>query len=228
MHQAVTDHAPIAVGTRVSTILYNRGEGFVFAVHGEQSPQSVRSLHRSVGMSGGRAEFDIVFFSGGLSLRLPECILRGVQWRVLERPGAPSEIEAALTHARAIEQQRAAAAAAAECAHQAEIARLRAAPEYAALRQGDDRHGGKLAAANIRTELRRAFPAAKFSVRVTHSGSVNIRWSGDPANEAVEAIVQRHRAGQFDGMEDIYCSSRSPWCEVFGGADYVWCSQKTD
>ena len=216
---------PIVVGTRVSTILYNRGEGFVTAIHGEQRPQTVRSLGGGVGMMGGRAEFDIVFLSGSFSRRLPECILRGVQWRILDRPGSGAEIAAAIANAEAVERQRAAETAAADAAHEAELARLRAAPEHVALRQGDERYGGRLAAANIRIELRRVFPGVKFSVRVPHHGSILVRWTSGPTRPEVEAIAARYQGGHFDGMEDIYRSARSPWCEVFGGADYVSCSR---
>ena len=223
---ATPSQPPIVVGTRVSTILYNRGEGFVTAIHGEQRPQTVRSLGGGVVMMGGRAEFDIVFLSGSFSRRLPECILRGVQWRLLDCPGSEAEIAAAVAHAEAMERQRAADAAAADAAHETELARLRSAPEHSTLRQGDERHGGKLAAANIRVELRRAFPGVKFSVRVPDHGSVHIRWTNGPTRQEVEAIACRYQGGHFDGMEDIYRSARSAWCEVFGGADYVSCSRE--
>ena len=217
---------PIAVGTRVSTNLYNRGEGFVTAIHGEQRPGTVRSLGGGVGMTGGGAEFDIVFLSGSFTRRLPECILRGVQWRILDRHGSEAEIAAAVANAEAVQQRQAAEAAAADAAHEAELARLRSAPEHAALRQGDERHGGKLAAANLRVELRCAFPGVNFSVRVPHHGSICVRWTGGPTRQEVEAIARRYQGGHFDGMEDIYRSERSPWCEVFGGADYVSCSRE--
>lgn len=223
---SIPGQPPIMVGTRVSTNLYNRGVGFVTAIYGEQRPDTVRSLSGGVGMMGGRAEYDIVFLSGSFSRRLPECILRGVQWRILHCPGSETEIAAAVAHAETVERQRAAGASAADAAHETELARLRSAPEHSALRQGDERHGGKLAAANLRVELRRSFPGMKFSVRVPHHGSVHIRWTGGPTRQGVEAIASPYQGGHFDGMEDIYRSARSPWCEVFGGADYVSCSRE--
>lgn len=115
-------HPPIAVGTRVSTNLYNRGEGFVTAIHSEQRPGTVRSLGGGVAMTGGGAEFDIVFLSGSFTRRLPECILRGVQWRILDRHGSEAEIAAAVANAEAVQQRQAAEAAAADAAHKAELA----------------------------------------------------------------------------------------------------------
>lgn len=50
----------VVVGQVVSTVLYNRGRGVVFAVHGEQKPTSVGSLSGSVSY-GGNATFDIAF-----------------------------------------------------------------------------------------------------------------------------------------------------------------------
>ena len=78
--QEGSDHERVSrTACLASSRLYGRGEGFVFAVHGEQRPDTVRSLCRGVGMTGGRAQYDIVFLSGSFSLGLPECILRRVQ-----------------------------------------------------------------------------------------------------------------------------------------------------
>ena len=74
------------------------------------------------------------------------------------------EIAAALAHAACVQTQKRSAEDAAKAAHATEVARLHGAPEFAHLTQGDDCYSGKLAS-NIRTELRRAFPGVKFSVR---------------------------------------------------------------
>ena len=63
------------------------------------------------------------------------------------------------------------------------------------------------AAQAIRQELRRAFPGQKFSVTSeTYSmgDSVNVRWTGEPSREAVEAFTAKYEAGHFDGMTDMY------------------------
>ena len=48
--------------------------------------------------------------------------------------------------------------------------------------RGDERHGGKLAAANLHV---------KFSLRVPHHASIYVRWTGGPTRQEVEAIANR-------------------------------------
>lgn len=83
----------------------------------------------------------------------------------------------------------------------------------------------KLAAKNIRTELKAAFPGVKFSVTSdTFSGgdSVDIGWELGPTTKQVEAITGKYQEGSFNGMEDIYETDRENiWPDIFGGAKYV-------
>ena len=84
--------------------------------------------------------------------------------------------------------------------------------------------GCVVAAKNIRTELKRAFPSVKFSVRSeSYSGgnAVRISWADGPTSEQVEKITDKYSGGSFDGMTDCYNYRRSPWTEVFGEAKYV-------
>ena len=222
---AVAAPVVIGIGTRVTTRLYDRGEGFVFAVHDDPIPGPLRPVLGGFAQTGGRQTYDIVFLSGSSILRLPEAILRGPGWTLLGRPGDAAEIAAAIAHAEAEDARRAAGKQAADEAHAAELHRLRHAPEHAHLRQGDDRHGGKLAAANLRVLLRQSFPGVRFSVRNTDHGSVYVRWSDGPDQKAVEAVAMTFQGGRFNGMEDSYETDRSAWCEVFGGAQYVSCQQ---
>lgn len=82
----------------------------------------------------------------------------------------------------------------------------------------------KLAATNIRTELKKAFPKTKFSVRSeVYSGgdAVRIDWTDGPTQKQVESITAKYGEGHFDGMNDIYEYANATWPEVFGGAKYV-------
>jgi hypothetical protein len=83
----------------------------------------------------------------------------------------------------------------------------------------------KLAAKNIRTELKAAFPGVKFSVTSeTFSGgdAVDIGWELGPTTKQVEAITGKYQEGSFNGMEDIYETNRENiWPDIFGGAKYV-------
>lgn len=86
--------------------------------------------------------------------------------------------------------------------------------------------GCVLAAKNLRIELKKAFPAVKFSVRTSkYSGgdSIDVSWTDGPATKQVEQIADKYQGGSFDGMTDCYNYSRSPWTEVFGDSKYVFC-----
>lgn len=107
-----------------------------------------------------------------------------------------------------------------------ERVRLASASEYRHLRQGDDVYGGRLAAANMRIELKRAFPGVKFSVRMSYYGAVSIRWTDGPRQTEVEAICRKYRAARFSSMEDMYEHAAQPWHHVFGGLEYLSVSRE--
>lgn len=195
MSQSHDSRRPVSVGQRIHSILYGGRDGIVYAIHGEQHPEDVQSLAHVV-MRGGGAEFDIVFDSGTVSHRLPECILRGVQWRIHDDIADADEIANALANASATQASRTAQAVEAKQRDADERTRLATASEYRHLKQGDDVHGGRLAAANIRTELKRAFPGVTFSVRLTHYGAVSVRWTDGPRQAEVEALCRRYKAGR--------------------------------
>ena len=96
MNREISAH--IEVGTRIHSGLYGGRDGVVYAIHGNQSPESVRILGGVMHM-GGSANFDIVFDNGTETRGLPECILRGVQWRVYADVVRPEEIAFLREHA---------------------------------------------------------------------------------------------------------------------------------
>lgn len=56
---------------------------------------------------------------------------------------------------------------------------------------------------HFRSTLRVEFPGVKFSAKTnTYSGgsSVDVRWTGGPSLDAVEAAAKRFAGGRFDGM----------------------------
>ena len=71
----------IIVGTRINCVLRHAGRGIVYAIHGEQRPDTV-SCAGGVSHRGGSATFDVVFENGHQSLKLPECIIH----ELTERP----------------------------------------------------------------------------------------------------------------------------------------------
>lgn len=214
---------PVVVGTMVSTILYNRGRGYVKAVHGEAGRQPVRALSRGAIMTGGSASYDIVFLGGERSLRLPEAILRGVQWTVYAREDGFADADElarldALAEAREAEKRRKQAED--KAAFDAEVARLQTDPELARLKQGDE-GSGTLAAANLRVLLKKHWPKTRFRVRKRHYGSLTVCWECGPAEADVKEITDRFSGSGYDLMNDCSTVVATPWNTVFGRADYI-------
>lgn len=91
--------------------------------------------------------------------------------------------------------------------------------------------GYRLAAENIRRELKRRFPKVKFKVTSdSYSGgnSVDVRWTDGPTAKDVEAVADRHKGGSFNGMEDIYEYDRgNVFGDLFGTAKYVFCQRES-
>lgn len=214
----------IQVGQRVYSGLYGGRNGIVFAISGDQSPQSVQ--HFGGVCTGGRAYLDVVFDNGTISRKIPEAIVRGVQWRILDEVATPSEIVAAIHNAEQSEARRQAEAEATAARHARE--REQHERDYPHLLKKTDRPTwtrGRLAAENIRRELKRAFPKTKFKVTSDHN-SVSVHWTCGPVAKDVEAIANRYKAGSFNGMTDSYESDPdATFADVFGDPSYVFCTR---
>ncbi len=68
-------------------------------------------------------------------------------------------------------------------------------------------YSGSQTSKAIKSELKKAFPKQKFSVRYdSFSGgdSVSIRWELGPTSAQVDVIVNKYQYGSFDGMTDSY------------------------
>lgn len=113
--------------------------------------------------------------------------------------------------------------ASAEDARARALDATRTNPDYSHLTVCE-RSGGVEAAKNLRKDLKKHFPGVKFSVRSDYS-SVNVTWVDGPTRAMVEEIANRYQCGSFNGMEDIYEYSNSPFTTLFGGAQYVFCSR---
>lgn len=215
-----TTITPVVVGTRLYCILYGGREGTVHAIHGEQRPDTIRDLC-GIGYSGGSATFDIVFDDGTISRRIHEAVVRGVQWEIYDEVWDADRIAQALAHAEEVAADKTAAAAAAKAAFAAEVARLKVAPEWAHLTQGDGARDGRLANVNIRAELKKRFPGTKFSVRKHHYSSVGVSWTDGPTVAQVDEVVAPFKGGRFDGMQDLASFETSPFITLFGGVQYL-------
>ncbi|MBE5253084.1 MULTISPECIES: LPD29 domain-containing protein [Mixta] len=209
----------LVVGQVVSTVLYNRGRGVIFAIHGEQKPASVGSLSGCVSY-GGNATFDIAFESGGISRALPESILYGKQWSIFPEIKSGKETTRIVKQAEAEERRKKQAREEEARKYEAECQRLKTAPEYASLSQ--DKNGAVQVTSNIRRELKAKFPGIKFSVRKRSYDSVSVIWTDGPTEEEVKSVTDKYKDSYFDPMQDMSVSSASPFNRIFGGVGYVF------
>jgi Large polyvalent protein associated domain 30/Large polyvalent protein associated domain 29 len=220
----------LRIGSRVHCILYGGKDGVVYAIHGQQSPETCSTIGGFI-MIGGSADFDIVWDNGTESHRIPESLIqRSSQWSILEGVATSEEIQSMrglviLETQRRNDERDEKARKFAEA-----VAQLRSNPAYAHLEQtARDGYGSaRQAAANIRAELKKAFPGVKFSVRskvFSGGDSIDVSWTDGPITSAVESIAKKYSGGSFNGMEDLYEYSRSPWTAVFGDAKYIHCNR---
>ncbi len=215
--------ATIEVGTHVHSILYGGRDGIVYGVHGTAAPETVRDLG---GVSvGGRATYDVVFETH-LSKGLPESVVRGVQWRIYDEPLATGDeiVEAisaanAAVAAKAEEGRKNAERRAAERAtHAADNPHLVKAADK------PDWSPSRVAAENIRRELKRTFPKTKFAVSKDGYDCVRVKWTDGPTTEMVEAVTRKYNGYKADDWNDDISVSNpdATFATVFGDPKYVF------
>ena len=218
----------ITIGQRISCGFHWAGRGIVYAIHGEQNPQSIKTLAGGAIVSGGRASFDVVFDNGHDLRQVSEAIIRGVQWRILwEKPLASmGEIQDALNFAEAERIREKTEETLQKDALETERERIR--KEHGAFLKPvapGEYSTAALGSKNLKKELTRAFPCVKFSVKSdTYSGgdAIRVSWTRGPTTKQVEEISNKYQEGSFNSMEDLYETDReNVWPEVFGGAKYV-------
>ena len=218
-----TNSAQISVGTRIHCILYGGKDGVVVGVKGESSPGTVRGLLGGLCVTGGNAGYDIIWENGTESKKIPECIIRGVQWRILEGFVDTAGIAGARVLAKQESKRRSEAEAARSAAFSAEVQRVRSDPAYAHLSQDKAARSSKLASANIRADLKKHLPGIKFSVRSHSHSSIDIRFDeGTTTRNAVNAIVGKYSTGYYDSFSDCHLARSSPFNLVYGGVEHVW------
>jgi len=212
----------IQIGQHVTN---SRSSGAVVAIHGEQKRSNVQTLGGGFIRTGGSAEFDIIWSDGSQARRLPECILcGGLPWVVYDLVHGVEELEELRDAVTAREEQERLEAE--ECSRLSAEERERCLKEYSFLERVADtkKTPWALCASNIRTELRRAFPAAPFSVRSNSfagGDSVHVAWTDGPTTAQVQEVTDKYSEGSFDGMQDLYEYRRSAFLDAFGGTKYL-------
>ena len=127
--------------------------------------------------------------------------------------------------------ERAAAAEARERSKLEELDSFKTRYAFLERREGSTKTPWALGAANIRIELKRAFPGVKFSV--TSEGfsmgcAIRIGWTAGPTVAAVEAFVDKYEYGTFDSMTDCAGCKDEQFTGVFGGARFVTTSRREE
>ncbi len=212
----------IEIGQKVYSKLHGGRHGLVYAIHGEQRPESIGTMAHGVISFGGSAAFDIVFDDGTESRQLPESILYGVQWKIFPDVASADELHRMREFAASEKARKEIEAKKNSDDFAVSVAALKVDQRYAALQQtGQGAQFSKLVAINLRRELKTAFPLDKFSVKCSGYDSVTVAWTDGPTKESVEAITRKYSGGYFDGMEDMYHHQSSPWTTVFGSAKYM-------
>lgn len=213
----------LSIGQRVYCGLYGGKYGVVADIIGQQSPETVKELCGGAVVTGGSASV-VVYFDDHVS-KVPECIIRGVQWRIgsVTELASHEEIKQRETNWKKAMQARKEAEAAKNARQAAEMAALPA--KYPQLIPCKEHSGGKQAAANIRIMLKQQFPGVKFSVRSDYD-SVRIEWTDGPITEQVNSVVNIFELGNFNGMTDSYDYDHDHvFPRVFGGVKYLFCNR---
>ncbi len=213
----------LSVGQVVYTNLYNLGKGVIVNIHGDQKPQSIKNMY-NVMVTGGNAEFDIVFFNGNKTNRLPECILYGVQWKIEGETVEQETIKSLIEKAEAHEQTEKAEEERKKNEFKQGVEFQKNNTEYSHLTQitSNSDKEVKIVGKNIRAELKKHFPKTKFSVRKQYYSSYHVSWTDGPTVDEVESIINKYETSRFDSYTDYHYSETSPFNVVYGGADYVF------
>jgi hypothetical protein len=238
----ITEHAaapadPHAGLTRLGRELYRMNRAAVVARYGDRPDDDYQAVPKFVfapellaGETRGWAADD----DGPASVAVGELIYQCSEGDVPERPLYRRLVEA---KARLGREWKAGAAERARKAgnerHARRLADLDRLPaEHPHLVTAAARpkwNGYRLAAENIRRELKLRFPGVKFKVTsdsFSMGNSVDVHWTDGPTTKEVEAVADRHAAGSFDGMTDSYEYDRdNTFGELFGRAKYVHCSR---
>ena len=76
----------------------------------------------------------------------------------------------------------------------------------------------------IRDTLKTAFPAVKFSVKLTPGGSCRIKWTDGPTEPQVDTVVRKFAGASFDPMIDLksYNVGDLNGEQVYFGVDFVF------
>ncbi|WP_265495158.1 LPD29 domain-containing protein [Providencia heimbachae] len=218
----------LSVGQVVYTNLYNHGAGVISQIHGEQKPETVQNMC-NVMVTGGNAEFDIVFYNGDKSNRLPESILRGgIQWKVKNELVDNDTINLLLKKAADCEQAKKNEENREKKEFNDGIEKQKQNKQYAHLTKitSSKDNEFKTTGKNIRAELKKHFPKNKFSVRMSDYNCYRVSWVDGKTVDEVDSILSKFKCGRFDAYTDYHYTEDSPFNVVYGGVQFLFTSRQ--
>lgn len=208
--------------------LYGLGLGIIVKVSDACNQGDCESLGNGVIASGG-GEVHVVFFNGAESERMSEALIRtGNQYGVAREQYDAGLMATETQISQLLEKAQAAriaatndkAAAAAQRAQLVE--QIRSSADHAHLTPEPRKYtGGKHAAANIRKELKKHFPATKFSVRSNYS-RVDVTWTDGATEPQIKDLLFKYQIGHSSECGCYHDTTYSAFNDVFGGVDSLF------
>jgi hypothetical protein len=229
----VTPESDLRFGRRIHCILYGGKNGTIFDVHGTPDLGNSKTIFGNVGhhVTGPQADIDVVWDNGTISRRVPECIVKGVQWSFLDQPDQTNDvISKALTHAENEQKRKIGIEEGLKQAFDTGVRIFRENAELSYMEQtptdGSYCDHTKLVAKNIRKQLKKTFPSVKFSVRKEHYDAIWVEWRAADNSETVtqktvRETLSRFQTGYYDMHTDTHRKSPTSFNAVYGGVSHL-------
>jgi hypothetical protein len=155
---------------------------------------------------------------------IPACMLPSSQWELRDGIADEAEIKATIESAAKEKERKRLAKIAADDQFKAAVESVKTDEKFGHLSPVTS-CGGVEAAKNVRKMLKKHFPGFKFSVKSDYT-AVNIYWTNGPTASQVDDVVMMFKAGNFNGMEDIYEFQKTPFNDVYGSVQYVFTNRE--
>lgn len=213
----------LVVGQKVYCGLEGGKYGVISAIHPRKDAGGV------IRIAPAWMEYDIVWIKGTKSARVPDCILRGVQWKISAEIVGLYVIEEMKNSVEEKIRKEKEDAQRQKDERPQIIERLKADHPQLQDIKGSKQSHYAAGAANLRKELKAAFPSIKFSVRsegFSMGCAIDVYWTDGPEVSEIKTIAKKYQYGEFDGMRDMAYIIDNLWSDIFGGAKYVMCHRE--
>lgn len=211
------------VGQAVHSTLYGGRDGYIKSIEGQQTPNTIRSFAGGAIVMGGSAQITIRFDSG-IESKVPESIVRGIQWYISSEYADQDAIDykyyESIAKKEELKQRKEREEAIVRQRLPGDYPHLETAKQYKE-RTGKEPYSWELAISNLRKDLKVNYPGVKFSV--THKGSaIRVSWSGGPDFAEVNNLARKFEDHQPDYTGDFMDYNPTVFNKLFGGETYVF------